>query len=120
MTASELLLDTSKSSTLIPRDYRTTQTHIFPPIHRFGPDAQHSTHLATHTARNIVLVYVDVRGFARRALITKTGKEFVKARFGSKKYQTGNAASNPPSGAATPAVAATPNRLASPGSSYKA
>ncbi|KAF7799692.1 hypothetical protein EIP86_010934 [Pleurotus ostreatoroseus] len=83
--------------------------------HKFGPDAQRSTHLATHTARNIVLVYVDVRGFARRALITKTGKEFVKARFGGKKApqadvdadaKDGASASGPPSGAATPNLAA--------------
>ena len=81
------------------------------PTHRFGPDAQRSTHLATHTARNIVLVYVDVRGFARRALITKTGKEFVKARFGGKKTPQADAdtkagTSGPPSGAATPELAA--------------
>lgn len=33
-----------------------------------------------NTARNVVLVYVDMRGFARRALIRKTGVEFAKAR----------------------------------------
>lgn len=59
---------------------------------RYGTDAQHSTHLATHTARNVVLVYVDVRGFARRALLKKTGKEFVKARFGGKDKGTSQAA----------------------------
>lgn len=51
---------------------------------RYGRDAQQSTHLATHAARNIVLIYVDMLGFARRALITKAGKEFVKARVSSK------------------------------------
>ena len=47
---------------------------------RYGPDAQRSTHLVSHTARNVVLVYVDMRGFARRALLKRAGKEFVKAR----------------------------------------
>ncbi|KAI0081448.1 hypothetical protein K474DRAFT_1688682 [Panus rudis PR-1116 ss-1] len=53
--------------------------------HKYGPQAGHSTHLATHTARNVTLVYVDMRGFARRALIKKAGKEWVKARVGSNK-----------------------------------
>lgn len=64
--------------------------YLNPDIHsgllcRYGPDAQHSTHLASHTARNVVLVYVDMRGFARRALLKKAGKEFVKARVGGSK-----------------------------------
>ncbi|EKM56059.1 uncharacterized protein PHACADRAFT_122209 [Phanerochaete carnosa HHB-10118-sp] len=53
--------------------------------HKYGPEAQRSTHLASHTARNIVLVYVDMRGFARRALLKRAGKEFVKARVGGNK-----------------------------------
>ncbi|OCH90649.1 hypothetical protein OBBRIDRAFT_586238 [Obba rivulosa] len=48
--------------------------------HKYGPGAAHTTHLAAHTARNVVLVYIDVRGFARRALVRKAGKEFVKAQ----------------------------------------
>ncbi|TCD63118.1 hypothetical protein EIP91_005990 [Steccherinum ochraceum] len=64
--------------------------------HKYGPQAQQSTHLATHTARNVVLVYVDVSGFARRALITKTGKEFVKARVGSRHPPTNGTPLPPP------------------------
>ncbi|KZT74158.1 hypothetical protein DAEQUDRAFT_807844 [Daedalea quercina L-15889] len=48
--------------------------------HRYGPDAARSTGLAAGTARNVVLVYVDVRGFARKALIKRAGREFVKGR----------------------------------------
>ncbi|KAH8100224.1 hypothetical protein BXZ70DRAFT_938612 [Cristinia sonorae] len=59
--------------------------------HKYGPQAQQSTHLATHTARNVVLVYVDVSGFARRALITKAGKEWMKARIGSRRTEAGQA-----------------------------
>lgn len=62
---------------------------------RYGADAQESTHLTMHTARNVVLVYVDVRGFARRALIQKTGVEFVKARV-AKNHADSAAASAPP------------------------
>ncbi|KAI0737901.1 hypothetical protein C8Q80DRAFT_1222634 [Daedaleopsis nitida] len=57
--------------------------------HKYGADAAHSTHLATHTARNVSLVYIDMRGFARRALIKKAGKEWVKARFGSGREMSG-------------------------------
>lgn len=59
--------------------------------HRYGPEAQQSTHLASHTARNVVLVYVDMRGFARRALLQKAGTEFVKARVAANKEQAGAA-----------------------------
>ncbi|KAI0373231.1 hypothetical protein BV20DRAFT_963050 [Pilatotrama ljubarskyi] len=55
--------------------------------HKYGPDAGKSTHLATHTARNVTLVYIDMQGLARRALIKKAGKEFIKARVGGRKQQ---------------------------------
>lgn len=61
--------------------------------HKFGPDAAHNTHLATETARNVVLVYVDMRGFARRALFKKAGKEFVKARVGGPAKSSGDSSS---------------------------
>ena len=51
-----------------------------------------------HTARNVVLVYVDMRGFARRALLQKSGVEFVKARIAKNKSEAAAAAS----GGATP------------------
>ena len=51
---------------------------------RYGADAGQNTHLATHTAKNVVLVYVDMTGFARKALIKKAGKEWIKARVGGK------------------------------------
>ncbi|KAI0806840.1 hypothetical protein C8Q74DRAFT_1375418 [Fomes fomentarius] len=51
--------------------------------HKYGPAAARSTHLATHTARNVTLVYIDMRGFARKALIKKAGKQWIKARLGS-------------------------------------
>ncbi|GJE87993.1 Senescence domain-containing protein [Phanerochaete sordida] len=53
--------------------------------HKYGSEAQRTTHLASHTARNVVLVYVDMRGFARRALLKRTGKEFIKARVSGTK-----------------------------------
>ncbi|PPQ97954.1 hypothetical protein CVT26_003103 [Gymnopilus dilepis] len=52
--------------------------------HKYGPEAAHSSMLMTGTARNVGLVYVDMRGIGRRALLRRAGKEFVKARLGSK------------------------------------
>ena len=51
--------------------------------HKYGPEAAKSTHLAAHTAKNVTLVYIDMRGLARKALIRRAGKHWVKARFGS-------------------------------------
>ncbi|OJT13433.1 hypothetical protein TRAPUB_10031 [Trametes pubescens] len=55
--------------------------------HKYGEGAGRTTHLATHTARNVTLVYIDMRGFARRALIKKAGKEWIKARVGGRRQQ---------------------------------
>ncbi|RPD59263.1 hypothetical protein L226DRAFT_553696 [Lentinus tigrinus ALCF2SS1-7] len=57
--------------------------------HKYGPEAGRSTHLATHTARNVTLVYIDMRGFARKALIKKAGKHWLKARVGGGKEMSG-------------------------------
>jgi len=69
--------------------------------HKYGPAAAHTTHLATHTARNVVLVYIDMRGFARRALVRKAGTEFVKARVkgkGTPVQRSGTVTPSPGSG----------------------
>ncbi|KAI0628723.1 hypothetical protein C8Q77DRAFT_1145079 [Trametes polyzona] len=55
--------------------------------HKYGEGAGKTTHLATHTARNVTLVYIDMQGLARRALIRKAGKEWVKARLSGRKHQ---------------------------------
>ncbi|TFK50021.1 hypothetical protein OE88DRAFT_1661518 [Heliocybe sulcata] len=55
--------------------------------HKYGPEAGHNTRLLMHTGRNVALVYIDMRGFGRRALVKKAGKEFVKSRVRSKKAE---------------------------------
>jgi len=52
--------------------------------HKYGPEAQQNANLATGTAKNVILVYIDMRGFARKALIKRAGKEWIKARVGTK------------------------------------
>ncbi|KAF5386691.1 hypothetical protein D9615_001970 [Tricholomella constricta] len=51
--------------------------------HKYGPDAAESSLLMAGTARNVALVYVDMRGIGRRALLKRAGKQFVKARVSS-------------------------------------
>jgi spartin len=48
--------------------------------HKYGPEAARSAGLLTGTAKNIVAVYIDMRGFGRRAIIKRVGKEYVRSR----------------------------------------
>jgi len=48
--------------------------------HRYGTVAGDNAALAGQTMRNVVLVYVDVRGFGRRALVKRTAKTWAKGR----------------------------------------
>lgn len=50
---------------------------------RYGPDAGHSSMLLAGTARNVGLVYVDMAGIGRRALLRRAGIQFVKGRLSS-------------------------------------
>ncbi|KAJ7090411.1 hypothetical protein B0H15DRAFT_930516 [Mycena belliarum] len=48
--------------------------------HKYGKEAGESSVMLAGTARNVALVYIDLRGIGRRALLRRTGKEFVKGR----------------------------------------
>ena len=50
---------------------------------RYGADAARSTSMLTGTAKNVGLVYIDMRGIGRRALIKRAGKEYLKAQVSS-------------------------------------
>ncbi|KAL1744751.1 hypothetical protein HDZ31DRAFT_63813 [Schizophyllum fasciatum] len=52
--------------------------------HRYGQDAGETSTLAARTAQNVGLVYIDLSGLGRRALIKRAGKHYVKSRLGSK------------------------------------
>lgn len=54
---------------------------------RYGTEAGESTRVLTGTVRNVGLVYVDVTGLGRRALLKTAGKEFVKAKIKGRKYK---------------------------------
>jgi len=51
--------------------------------HKYGADAARSTSMLTGTAKNVGLVYIDMRGIGRRALIKRAGKEYLKAQVSS-------------------------------------
>ncbi|KAJ7184434.1 hypothetical protein C8R46DRAFT_1064051 [Mycena filopes] len=48
--------------------------------HKYGTEAGESSVLMAGTARNVALVYIDLRGVGRKALLRRAGKEFVKGR----------------------------------------
>ncbi|KAJ7118870.1 hypothetical protein C8R44DRAFT_878405 [Mycena epipterygia] len=52
--------------------------------HKYGAEAGESSVLMAGTARNVALVYIDMRGIGRRALLKRVGKEFVKGRVADK------------------------------------
>lgn len=52
--------------------------------HKYGPEAARSAGFVVGTAKNIVAVYIDMRGFGRRAIIKRVGKEYAKARLSSR------------------------------------
>ena len=45
-----------------------------PCVNRYGAEAEQSTNYLTGTAKNVVLVFIDVKGVGRRALIRNAGK----------------------------------------------
>jgi len=47
--------------------------------HKYGPEAANTVSLLTGTATNVAIVYIDMRGIGRRALIKRVGKEYIKS-----------------------------------------
>lgn len=48
--------------------------------HKYGEEAAESSSSMTGSAKNVVLVYIDMSGIGRRALLKKVGGEYVRAR----------------------------------------
>jgi spartin len=55
--------------------------------HKYGTEAGENAALAGRTARNIVLVYVDVRGLGRRVIVKRMAKTWVKGRIASARQE---------------------------------
>lgn len=61
---------------------------------RYGAEAEQSTNYVTGTARNVVLVFIDVKGVGRRALIKNAGKAAGKEMIGRRKVVEVSTTSN--------------------------
>ncbi|EEB89340.1 hypothetical protein MPER_12571, partial [Moniliophthora perniciosa FA553] len=55
--------------------------------HKYGSEAAKTSTMMGNTARNIGLVYIDVRGVGRKALIKRAGKQYIKSKFSSRHKQ---------------------------------
>jgi spartin len=55
--------------------------------HKYGTTAGENAALAGRTARNIVLVYVDVRGLGRRVIVKRMAKTWVRGRIASTRQE---------------------------------
>ncbi|KAJ3732124.1 senescence-associated protein-domain-containing protein [Lentinula guzmanii] len=53
--------------------------------HRYGSEAAQSTALMAGTARNVALVYIDMQGVGRKALIKRVSKQYVKSKLANSK-----------------------------------
>lgn len=51
--------------------------------HKHGEESGQNAALATATARNVALVYVDARGIGRKTIIRRVGREYAKAKLSS-------------------------------------
>jgi spartin len=60
--------------------------------HKYGAEAARSAALLTGTAQNIAIVYIDMRGIGRKALLKRVGKEYVKGRIAKSKEKSSQVA----------------------------
>ncbi|KIK62436.1 hypothetical protein GYMLUDRAFT_96048 [Collybiopsis luxurians FD-317 M1] len=49
--------------------------------HQYGAEAAQSTSLMAGTVRNVALVYIDLHGIGRKALVKRVAKQYVKSKF---------------------------------------
>lgn len=81
--STDMLLSTieNSASTLASTGMSSLSTTLG---HKYGADAGEATKLVGEAVRNVGLVYVDVRGVGRKALIKGAGKGYVKAKIAKK------------------------------------
>jgi len=57
--------------------------------HKYGPDMHSAVHTVGDTAKNVGVVYIDLHGVGRRALIKRAGKRVIKGRIGRREVVFG-------------------------------
>ncbi|PPQ63343.1 hypothetical protein CVT24_006716 [Panaeolus cyanescens] len=85
--SADLILSTIDDSTRRVLDTGTEQIGKIV-NHKYGPEAAHSSLLMAGTARNVGLVYIDMSGIGRRALLKRAGKTYVKSKLSSRNAPT--------------------------------
>ncbi|KAJ7272939.1 senescence-associated protein-domain-containing protein [Mycena rebaudengoi] len=82
--SADLILSTIDHSTrrLLDSGTQTVGTVVG---HKYGAEAGQSSVLMAGTARNVALVYIDMSGIGRRALLRRAGKEYVKGKLADRK-----------------------------------
>jgi spartin len=50
-------------------------------LRRYGPVAAENTRHVVGTAKNVALVYIDMRGIGRKALLRRAGRELATAQL---------------------------------------
>ncbi|PFH53588.1 hypothetical protein AMATHDRAFT_73383 [Amanita thiersii Skay4041] len=78
--SADLILSTVDNSTRQMLD-AGTKTVADVMRHKYGAEAAENSILMANTARNAALVYVDMSGIGRRALLRRAGGHFIRGRF---------------------------------------
>ncbi|KAK0458563.1 uncharacterized protein EV420DRAFT_1270346 [Desarmillaria tabescens] len=84
--SADLILSTLENSTKRILDVGTERLGAVVG-HKYGEDAGQSSQLMAGTAKNCALVYIDMRGMGRKAILKTAGKEFVKGRVRSSRKE---------------------------------
>ncbi|KAK0224994.1 hypothetical protein EDD85DRAFT_217063 [Armillaria nabsnona] len=84
--SADLILSTLDNSTKRILDVGTSRLGAVVG-HKYGEDAGQSSQLMAGTAKNCALVYVDLRGMGRKAILKTAGKEFIKGRVRSSRKE---------------------------------
>lgn len=83
LSAALILSTLSESSTRIVDAGGTALSNAV--AHKYGEHAGDNVLMAAGTVKNVALVYVDFRGFGRRAIVKKVAKTYVKGQIKSGK-----------------------------------
>jgi spartin len=83
LTSTDLLLTTLESSASHLITHTSTSLSAVA-THKYGPDAGRAVGMVGDSVKNVAVVYIDMRGVGRRALLKVAGKRMIKAKMGGK------------------------------------
>jgi spartin len=83
LTSTDLLLTTLESSASHLITHTSTSLAAVA-THKYGPEAGRAVGMVGDSVKNVAVVYIDMRGVGRRALLKVAGKRVIKAKMGGK------------------------------------